>query len=77
MDPITPSSSSMRLGLESPIQSNALITDPISFMKDAVNVMDEFNELIADSPLQLDNHRHVDEILDTPHCSQELQVSFA
>lgn len=77
MDPITPSSSSMRLGLESPTQSNALITDPITIiMKDAVNVMDEFNDLIADSPLKLDNH-HDDELIDTPHCSQELQVSFA
>ncbi len=75
MDP-TPSSSS-----QSPTQSNALATDANNFiiMKDAESVLREFDDLIADPPLQiklLDNNHHGELMDDTPNCSQELQVSL-
>lgn len=77
MDPATPSSSSMRLGLESSTQSNSLTKDAIinTIMKDAENVMDEFDDLIADPLLPLDSHHHEEQV-DTLNCSQESQVSF-
>lgn len=75
MDP-TPSSAS-----QSPTQSNTLATDDNNFilMKDAENVLGEFDDLnSAHPPLQLKLlGNHDGELMDdTPNCSQELQVSL-